>query len=51
VCGLSATYAFLRLLDGAQGRIHRYGHGIDQRGGIVSFASMSFAPQARIVSS
>ncbi len=49
VCGLSATYAFLRLLDDAEGRMHRYGFAPDPAGGIVSFASMSFKPRSRIV--
>lgn len=49
VCGLSATYAFLRLLDGAEGKMHRYGFAPDPAGGIVSFASMSFKPRSRIV--
>jgi hypothetical protein len=45
VCGLSATYAFLRLLGGAQGKLHKYGFAPDPAGGIVSFASMSFKPR------
>jgi AmmeMemoRadiSam system protein B len=49
VCGLSATYAALRLLDGDQGRIHKYGFAPDPAGGIVSFASVSFKPRSRIV--
>ncbi len=44
VCGLSATYAALRLLDGAQGKVHKYGFAPDPGGGLVSFASMSFGP-------
>jgi hypothetical protein len=49
VCGLSATYAFLRLLDGAEGKLHKYGFAPDPAGGIVSFASLSFAPRPRTV--
>ena len=49
VCGLSATYAALRLLDDAEGRVHKYGFAPDPAGGIVSFASMSFAPRKRII--
>jgi len=49
VCGLSATYAALRLLDGVEGKIHKYGFAPDPAGGLVSFASVSFAPRARIV--
>lgn len=49
VCGLSATYAALRLLDGAEGRVLKYGFAPDPAGGIVSFASMSFAPPKRII--
>jgi AmmeMemoRadiSam system protein B len=49
VCGLSATYAALRLLDGADGRVHKYGFAPDPAGGIVSFASVSFAPRKRII--
>jgi MEMO1 family protein len=45
VCGLSATYAALRLLDGAAGTKHRYDHAPDPAGGIVSFASVSFKPK------
>lgn len=46
VCGLSATYAFLRLLGGAaEGKIHKYGFAPDPQGGIVSFASLSFRPR------
>lgn len=48
-CGLSATYAMLRLLDGAQGKLHKYGFAPDPQGGLVSFASMSFEPKSRIV--
>ncbi len=44
VCGLSATYAALRLLGGAPGRVHKYGFAPDPAGGLVSFASMSFSP-------
>lgn len=46
VCGLSATYAALRLLDGAPGKVHRYGFAPDPAGGLVSFASVSFAKKA-----
>jgi MEMO1 family protein len=49
VCGLSATYAALRLLDGAEGKVLKYGFAPDPAGGIVSFASMSFAPRKRII--
>jgi hypothetical protein len=49
VCGLSATYAALRLLDGAQGKVLKYGFAPDPGGGIVSFASMAFSPRPRIV--
>lgn len=45
VCGLSATYAFLRLLGGAEGKVHKYGFAPDPQGGIVSFASLSFRPR------
>ena len=48
-CGLSATYAALRLLDGAQGTIHKYGFAPDPQGGLVSFASLSFEPRSHIV--
>jgi AmmeMemoRadiSam system protein B len=46
VCGLSATYAALRLMPGAAGRVHKYGFAPDPAGGIVSFGAMSFAPAA-----
>lgn len=49
VCGLSATYAALRLLGEAEGRVHKYGFAPDPGGGIVSFASVSFKPRSRIV--
>jgi AmmeMemoRadiSam system protein B len=49
VCGLSATYAALRLLDGASGIVHRYGFAPDPAGGLVSFASASFKPRSRIL--
>jgi AmmeMemoRadiSam system protein B len=42
VCGLSATYAALRLLGGAPGKLLKYGFAPDPGGGLVSFASMSF---------
>jgi hypothetical protein len=45
VCGLSATYAALRLLGGAPGKVHKYGFAPDPAGGLVSFASMSFVPR------
>jgi AmmeMemoRadiSam system protein B len=48
VCGLSATYATLRLLDDAEGKVHKYGFAPDPGGGMVSFASMSFKPRSRI---
>jgi len=49
VCGLSATYAALRLLDDVEGKIHKYGFAPDPAGGLVSFASLSFRPKSRIV--
>ncbi|HVR84716.1 MAG TPA: AmmeMemoRadiSam system protein B [Planctomycetota bacterium] len=49
VCGLSATYAALRLLDSVEGRVLKYGFAPDPAGGIVSFASVSFKPKGRIV--
>jgi AmmeMemoRadiSam system protein B len=49
VCGLSATYAALRLLDDVEGKIHKYGFAPDPGGGLVSFASVSFKPKSRIV--
>ena len=49
VCGLSATYAALRLLGDVEGHIHKYGFAPDPAGGIVSFASMSFKPRKRII--
>jgi AmmeMemoRadiSam system protein B len=49
VCGLSATYAALRLLENAEGSVHRYGFAPDPAGGLVSFASASFKPRRRIV--
>ncbi len=49
VCGLSAIYTMLRLLEGAEGKILKYGFAPDQAGGIVSFASMSFRPKRLIV--
>jgi MEMO1 family protein len=49
VCGLSATYATLRLLGGDGGKVHKYGFAPDPAGGLVSFASMSFQPRPRIV--
>jgi hypothetical protein len=49
VCGLSATYAAMRLLGDVEGKVHKYGFAPDPLGGLVSFASMSFAPRSRIV--
>jgi AmmeMemoRadiSam system protein B len=49
VCGLSATYAALRLLEGADGKVLKYGFAPDPAGGIVSFASMSFQPRKKIL--
>jgi MEMO1 family protein len=49
VCGLSATYAALRLLEGSDGRVLKYGFAPDPAGGIVSFASMSFQPRKKII--
>ena len=49
VCGLSATYAALRLLGDVDGRVHKYGFAPDPAGGLVSFASMSFQARSRIV--
>jgi len=46
VCGLSATYAALRLLGGVQGKVLKYGFAPDPAGGIVSFASMTFEPRS-----
>jgi len=43
VCGLTATYTALRLLEGAAGSLKRYGFAPDPAGGIVSFASAVFA--------
>jgi predicted class III extradiol MEMO1 family dioxygenase len=42
VCGLSATYTLLRLLDNTPGRILKYGYAPDPAGGIVSFAGVEF---------
>ncbi len=46
VCGLSALYAFLRLMKRlhpkTKGRLLRYDHAADPAGGEVSFASLSF---------
>jgi len=42
VCGLSATYAALRLMGDVEGKILKYGFAPDPGGGLVSFASMSF---------
>jgi AmmeMemoRadiSam system protein B len=49
VCGLSATYAALRLLGDTEGKVHKYGFAPDPGGGIVSFASMSFTTRSRIL--
>ena len=49
VCGLSATYAALRLLGDVEGKVLKYGFAPDPAGGIVSFASMSFQPRSRII--
>lgn len=49
VCGLSATYAALRLLGEVEGTVHKYGFAPDPSGGVVSFASASFKPRSRIV--
>ena len=49
VCGLSATYAAMRLLDRPEGKVHRYGFAPDPGGGVVSFASMSFSPRSKII--
>jgi AmmeMemoRadiSam system protein B len=49
VCGLSATYAALRLMGDVEGKVLKYGFAPDPAGGIVSFASMAFQPRARIV--
>jgi len=48
VCGSSATYATLRLLGDADGKVHKYGFAPDPAGGLVSFASMSFQSRSRI---
>ena len=42
VCGLSATYAALRLLGKGSGKLLKYGFAPDPAGGLVSFASMAF---------
>jgi len=49
VCGLSATYATLRLLGDVQGKVLKYGFAPDPQGGFVSFASMAFSEVRRIV--
>lgn len=41
VCGLSAIYTFLRLIEGP-GTLLKYGHAPDPAGGVVSFASLAF---------
>ena len=43
VCGLTATYAALRLLAGATGSLKRYAFAPDPAGGLVSFAAAVFA--------
>lgn len=42
VCGVSAIYSVLRLLDAPRGRLLQYGYAPDPAGGIVSFASVEF---------
>jgi hypothetical protein len=42
VCGLTATYAALRLLGGRCGQLLKYGYAPDPSGGFVSFASAVF---------
>ena len=42
VCGLSATYAALKLLAGAKGEVLSYSYAPDPSGGVVSFASAVF---------
>lgn len=42
VCGLSATYATLRLLGPSKGKLLRYGYAPDPAGGLVSFAAAAF---------
>lgn len=49
VCGLSAVYTLLRLLQDVSGRVLKYGFAPDPAGGIVSFASMAFQPRSRII--
>lgn len=49
VCGLSAIYATLRLLGGAEGELLRYGFAPDPAGGLVSFASMTFRRKSTII--
>lgn len=46
VCGLSATYAALKLLPSCSGKLLKYGFAPDPGGGLVSFAGMSFTPRA-----
>ena len=43
VCGLTATYAALRLLKGTTGQLKRYAFAPDPAGGLVSFAAAVFA--------
>src|SRR6185295_913541 len=49
VCGLSATYAALRLLGDSEGKVLKYGFAPDPGGGLVSFASVAFQPRKRII--
>jgi AmmeMemoRadiSam system protein B len=42
VCGLTATYTALRLLNGATGSLKRYAFAPDPAGGLVSFAAAVF---------
>ncbi|MBI2931985.1 MAG: AmmeMemoRadiSam system protein B [Planctomycetes bacterium] len=43
VCGLSAIYTTLRLLEGARGELLRYTYAPDPAGGLVSFAAAAFS--------
>lgn len=45
VCGLNCIYSALRLVEGAAGpgSLHHYGYAPDPAGGIVSFASLTYA--------
>ncbi len=42
VCGLSATYSLLRLLEGKRGTRLDYGYAADPAGGYVSYAGLVF---------